>query len=270
VVLMDKDSDDWINSFETLLVTRDDTILTVAFNRPERLNAFNHEMHEEFSELCDQIAHHREIRVVVVTGAGRAFSAGGDVQLLEDMSSGKISQSEQVLGGRRLLLRLLDIPQPVIAMVNGPAAGLGATIALHCDIVFASTTAIFADPHVQMGLAAGDGGAVIWPLLIGPVRAKHYLITGDSIDAELARSLGLVLEVCEPDALAQTSYAYARRLCEGPRVAMEGTKLAVNRHLKFWVDQVLDTSLLAELWSMQTEDHRQRVADFKARNFRRF
>jgi enoyl-CoA hydratase len=95
-------------------------------------------------------------------------------------------------------------------------------------------------------------------------------MTGDSVDAELARSMGMVLDVCEPDALVPTSYAYARRLCEGPRVAIEGTKLAVNRHLKFWIDQVLDTSLLAELWSMQTEDHRQRVADFKARTMRKF
>jgi enoyl-CoA hydratase len=267
---MERDLDSWINSFETLRLTHEDQILTMAFNRPEQLNAFNHEMHEEFSEFCLQIASHREIRVVVITGVGRAFSAGGDVQLMEDMSLGIISQSEQVLGGRRLLLRLLDIPQPVVAMVNGPAVGLGATIALHCDAVFASTVAIFADPHVQIGLAAGDGGAVIWPLLVGPVRAKHYLMTGDPVDAEVAKSLGLVLDVCEPDALAQTSYAYARRLCEGPRVAIEGTKLAVNRHLKLWIDQVLDTSLLAELWSMQTEDHRQRVADFKARVMRKF
>jgi enoyl-CoA hydratase len=267
---MEEDSHSWMNSFETLLLTQEDQILTVAFNRPEQLNAFNHAMHEEFSEFCSQIASHREIRVVVVTGIGRAFSAGGDVQLMEDMSLGIVSQSEQVLGGRRLLLRLLDIPQPVVAMVNGAAVGLGATIALHCDVVFASTTAIFADPHVQIGLAAGDGGAVIWPLLLGPVRAKHYLMTGDSVNAEDAKSFGLALDVCEPDALAQTSYAYARRLCEGPRVAIEGTKLAVNRHLKFWVDQVLDTSLLAELWSMQTEDHRQRVAEFKARTMRKF
>lgn len=268
--LMERNSDDWMNSFETLRLTLEDQILTVAFNRPEQLNAFNHVMHEEFSEFCLQVASHREVRVVVVTGAGRAFSAGGDVQLMEDMSSGVVSQAEEVLGSRRLLLRLLDIPQPVVAMVNGPAVGLGATIALHCDVVFASTTSVFADPHVQIGLVAGDGGAVIWPLLLGPVRAKHYLMTGDAVDAEAAKSFGLVLDVCEPDALAETSYAYARRLREGPRVAIEGTKLAVNRHLKFWVDQVLDTSLLAEIWSMQTDDHRQRVADFKARALRRF
>jgi enoyl-CoA hydratase len=267
---MEEKLHDWFDSFETLLLTQEDQILTVAFNRPELLNAFNHEMHEEFSDFCDQVASHKEIRVVVITGMGRAFSAGGDVQLMEDMSLGVVSQSEMVLGGRRLLLRLLDIPQPVIAMVNGAAVGLGATIALHCDAVFASSKAIFADPHVQVGLAAGDGGAVIWPLLLGPIRAKHYLMTGDSIDAETARSFGLVLDVCEPDALAGTSYAYARRLCEGPRAAIEGTKLAVNRHLKFWADQVLDTSLLAELWSMQTEDHRQRVADFKARALKKF
>jgi enoyl-CoA hydratase len=267
---MGKDSQDWITSFETLLLTQEDQILTVAFNRPEELNAFNHTMHDEFSEFCSQIASHQEIRVVVVTGVGRAFSAGGDVQLMEDMSLGKVSQTEEVLISRRLLMRLLDVPQPVVAMVNGPAVGLGATIALCCDVAFAGTTAVFADPHVQIGLAAGDGGAVIWPLLMGPVRAKHYLMTGDSVNAEVAKSLGLVLDVCEPETLAHTSYAYARRLCEGPRVAIEGTKLAVNRHLKFWVDQVLDTSLLAELWSMQTEDHRQRVADFKARALRKF
>jgi enoyl-CoA hydratase len=260
----------WLHAYDTLVLSVDDEVLTMAFNRPDQLNAFNHEMHDQFSDFCYEVARHKEIRVVVLTGTGRAFSAGGDVQLMEDMSVGKYSQAQQAFEGRQLLIRLLDIPQPVIAMVNGPAIGLGATIALHCDALFASTTASFADPHVQVGLSAGDGGAVIWPLLLGPIRGKYHLMTGDALDANAALSAGLALRVCEGDELAEVSYGYARRMREGPRVAIEGTKLSANRHLRFWAEHILDTSLLTEVWSMQTEDHRQLVQDFKARNLKRF
>ena len=167
--------------YETLLVEQDESVLTITLNRPERLNAVDRIMHLELEEVFGEVAYDASVSAVVVTGSGRGFCSGGDVRsmdergqsnVLERRPMGVVSQS-----GRRILHNMMWVEQPIVCALNGVAAGLGATIALFCDIIYASDRARIGDTHVKAGLVAGDGGAVIWPLLIGVAKAKELLMT---------------------------------------------------------------------------------------------
>src|SRR3954449_1656206 len=167
---------------------RDDGVALATLNRPDRLNAVNGAMHNELSRLSRDADADGDVRVLVITGAGRAFCAGGDFGPDANMGSGNTMFRE----ARMIVDHLLECSKPVISAVNGYAMGLGATVALLCDIVFASRSAVFADTHVSMGIGAGDGGQVIWPMLMGVNRAMYFLMTGERVSAEEAERLGLV------------------------------------------------------------------------------
>lgn len=254
----------------SLLTEWEGSVLVVTLNRPHRLNAFDWDLHEAFATLMGDVSQDKRTRVVVITGAGRAFSAGGDTELMYEVMDQRRERGEVIQAGGRLLKNLINVRQPVIAMVNGPAVGLGATIALHADVVFAAATATFSDPHVQMGLVAGDGGAVIWPLLLGPNRAKQYLMTGDPVDAREADRLGLVNAVIADSDLREHTLRFARRLASGPQAAIEGTKAAINKHLRVWAELVLPESLGLEGLSMLHPDHARRVTEFREKRFKPF
>jgi enoyl-CoA hydratase len=146
--------------------------------------------------------------------------------------------------------------------LNGVASGLGATIALFCDIIIAAKTARIGDPHVRVGIVAGDGGCVIWPLLVGPARAKEYLLTGDLVNAEEAERIGLINRVVAPEELYPTALALAQRLAAGAPKAIGWTKLSVNRWLKEGLNLIMDASLGLEWITFGTEDHREAVDAF--------
>ena len=186
--------------FQTIATSLDDGILRVTLNRPDRLNALDKPMHKELRALYEQIAHDADVRVVVITGAGRAFCVGADFQQMQDnlAAGGYPDGRPDMLGdGADIARGILRVRQPMIAMVNGHALGIGATLALFCDVVFMSSAARIGDPHVQAGLVAGDGGCVLWPMLLGINRAKEYLMTGDLLSAADADRLGLVNHVVE-------------------------------------------------------------------------
>ena len=166
---------------------------------------------------------------------------------------------------RSIIVDLLEIPQPIIAAVNGPAIGLGATLALLCDVVFASTTAVIADPHVTVGVCAGDGGVIAWPWLTGMSRAKEYLLTGDKLTAAEAERIGLINHVVAPDALLDTAHAFARRLADSPVRAVQGTKAVLNAILRDTANLVLDAALANEKECFANGDHARAVEAFQAR-----
>ncbi len=232
----------------------------VSFNRPEALNAVNAELHTEMSQLFADIARDEQANAVVLTGKGRAFSAGGDIKWFQQMTS------EQLDGlfveARKIIIDLLEVEQPIIAAINGPATGLGATVALFCDIIIAADNARIGDHHVQVGVVAGDGGAIIWPWLIGAARAKEFLMTGDLIDAREAERIGLVNRVVSPDDLMPTAMQLATRLANGPTQAIRGTKASVNKILRDTANLVLDTSLALEKQCFYTQDHREAINAF--------
>ena len=205
--------------YETIKFDRNENVLTVTLNRPDMLNAVSVPMHHELSTLFRDISADKQSDVVVLTGAGRAFSAGGDLDHLDQARQDPALFYEDMRQGKQLISSLLDCDKPVICRMNGDAIGLGATIALFCDIIIAADEARIGDPHVRVGYAAGDGGAVIWPQLIGYARAKQYLLTGDLISAKEAQQIGLINFAVPRAELDATVDKWASRLARGATLA---------------------------------------------------
>jgi enoyl-CoA hydratase len=247
--------------YEVIQIEKDNGVAILRLNRPERLNAVNGAMHSELMQVFLDVQSDAAVRAAVLTGAGRAFCAGGDFGAGADMrtKSGMTINQE----ARRIVDNLLDCEKPIVSAVNGPAAGLGATVALLCDVVVAARNARIGDPHVKMGITAGDGGAVIWPLLIGVNRAKYMLMTGDLITAEEGFSLGLVNKVVDEGEAFPEALAIARKLAAGAPYAVQSSKTAVNKFIKAVSNLVLPYSLAVEEVSMRTSDHREAVAAFQ-------
>lgn len=246
------------HSFKYLIVeNRSSGVAVVTMNRPEILNAINWDMHDELERVFVELDHDKSTRAIVLTGAGRGFCSGGDQKSLD---KGKLPSPTR--SGRHLIRNMLEVEVPIVAAVNGVAVGLGATLALFCDVIFASPTARFADTHVTAGVVAGDGGAVIWPLLMGPVRAKHYLMTGAFISAEKAASMGMINEViCEGD-VKDAAIEYAEMLASGPQESIIWTKYSVNKIIKQYAHLLLDTSAALEMLTFASPERREAVAAF--------
>lgn len=251
-------------NYETLAVSQNGAVLTVKLSRPQALNAVSGAMHTELSRVFAEIAADQTVDAVVLTGEGRAFSAGGDLEWFRNITGEQLDLL--FVEARKIIVDLVDLPQPIIAAVNGVAAGLGATLALFCDVVYAAEGARIADPHVRIGVTAGDGGAAIWPLLVGPARAKEYLMTGDALSATEAERIGLVNKVLPANEVLPAAQALALRLAGGSRLAVRSTKLSVNKLVRDAVNLVLDASLALEKECFSTPYHKQAIEAFAKKN----
>lgn len=240
-----------------LKCSRGGAVLTVALNRPEMKNAVHDLMERELCDFFTEVAYDSATRVVVLTGEGETFCGGGDFAYIREMMDAPPRFWNGMQGGRRLISSLLDCPKPVIAKMNGHAIGLGATLALFCDVSFAANHAKIGDPHVAIGFVAGDGGAVIWPQLVGYNRAKEYLFTGDSLTAPEAERIGLINHAVAAEELDARVMAYARKVAAMPPRAVQWTKASVNIGLRQVTASVLDASLAYEALSNSTQDHRE-------------
>jgi enoyl-CoA hydratase len=249
---------------------RQDRILTLTLNRPDELNAVNKELHDELATIFYDVQGDDESDVVVLTGAGKAFCAGGDLKFMKAMAEGREGEFLSLVDAKKIVFSMLDLEKPIIARVNGHAMGLGATIALLCDVVFMAETAKIGDPHVKAGVVAGDGGAVIWPQLVGYARAKEYLMSGDALEAKEAERIGLVNHVVPLDDLDEAAYGYARKLAAGPTAAVKWTKVSANIGLKQLAHAIMDTSLAYEWLTFQMEDHKEAVNAFLERRQPKF
>lgn len=259
-----------LSDYNSIAFRRDGRVLHATFNRPETLNSMDAEMQHEVARLFPEVATDPETNVLVITGAGRAFSAGGDVELMQGMIDRPALVVEAMAHGKQLLHSILDCPKPVIAKINGPAIGLGATIALFCDLIVAANHAKIADPHVRVGLVAGDGGAAIWPQLVGYARAKEYLLLGDTLTGEQAASIGLINRAVPAEDLDRVVDGIAQRLASGASRAIQWTKLAVNIRLKQVVNAVIEDSFAYEALSSKTKDHQEAVNAFRDKRQPRF
>lgn len=257
-------------SYQTIVLRRDGKVLHATFNRPDVLNAFDARMDEEVGRLFDDVARDAETNVLVLTGAGRAFSAGGDVEMMQKVIDEPQLFLDGLRNGKRLLYSMLDCPKTIIAKVNGAAMGLGATIALFSDLVFAANHAKIADPHVKVGYTAGDGGAVIWPALLGPVRAKQYLLTGDALTGEEAAKIGLINQAVPAEDLDRVVEEFAHRIANGATLAIQFTKMSVNVTLKQQLVSVIDASFAYEALSGRSQDHQEAVNAFREKRAPRF
>ena len=238
-----------------LVVTSHGPVRLVELNRPDQLNAMSEELHAGLASVWETVADDPEARVVVLTGRGRAFSAGGDFDIMTRVQRDRAFRQQNVDEARRIITGMVRCPLPVIAAVNGPAVGLGCSLALLSDLVLISDDAYVADPHVQVGLVAGDGGALVLPLLVGLTRAKELLFLGDRVGAEEAVRLGVANRVVPKDKLLDEAMDLAGRLAALPAQALRETKRAVNLHLEQALGTVLEPALLAERDSMRSPDH---------------
>ncbi|MET7725100.1 enoyl-CoA hydratase/isomerase family protein [Streptomyces mirabilis] len=238
-----------------LVVTAVGPVRLVELNRPEQLNAMSEELHTGLASVWDEIAADPEARVIVLTGRGRAFSAGGNFDVMTRVQRDHPFREQNVDEARRIITGLVRCPLPVIAAVNGPAVGLGCSLALLSDLVLIADDAYIADPHVQVGLVAGDGGAYVLPLLVGLTRAKELLFLGDRVSAADAVRLGIVNRAVPKDKLMDEAMDLAGRLAALPVQALRETKRAVNRHLEQALDTVMEPALLAERDTMHSPDH---------------
>jgi enoyl-CoA hydratase len=248
---------------EYLLVEQDGPVVTLTLNNPDMRNAFLDEMHLAMREIWWELADDDSVRAVIVTGAGKAFSAGGDIPGFIKSYESPDYRRKSLRGAKRLMEAQAEFPKPVIAAINGPAVGLGANVALMSDIVFIAESAFIADTHVSIGLVCGDGGAVFWPLLMGLLRCKEYLLTGDRIPAAKAVELGLA-NYMVPDAdLMTEARKMADKLAAQPRQAMQETKRALNLHLQDYILRAAPFALSAEGESFATDDIKATIDGFK-------
>jgi enoyl-CoA hydratase len=239
-------------------------VLHVTLNRPDSRNAINDVMHRELAELYVKIAADTEAEAVVLTGAGKGFCSGGDFkQMAQNNEAGYDDGFSQLfIDAVAMAKSILAVRQPLIAAVNGDAIGLGATLALFCDIVFMSETARIGDPHAQVGLVAADGGVVLWPMLIGANRAKEYLLTGDLVTGTEAERIGLVNHAVPAGEVVESATAMARRLAQGAALAIRFNKRLVNKQLEERVDAIYEMALAMEAVTFRSADHLEAVKAF--------
>ena len=244
---------------DEILIEADGPIRVITLNRPEDLNATNHVLHAGLAALWPQLDADDEARVAVLTGAGRAFSAGGDFRYIDELSKDKALRQLTLMHGRQIVTGMVGCRVPVVAAVNGPAVGLGCSLVALSDIVFMAESAHLADPHVVLGLVAADGGPVVWPLLTSLQLAKEYALTGDRIPARRAAEIGLVNHVCPDGEVMEQAMACARRIAALPKGAVEDTKRVVNIQMERAVLAALDFALSAEDRSFTSPELRSNI-----------
>ena len=251
---------------DSMTVECDGGLRIVRLNRPDQLNAVNAELHWALANVWRELRADRESRVVVLTGEGRAFCAGGDldwlVQVHENEDEREFIQDELA----EICFEMVRFPLPVIAAVNGPAVGLGCSVAVMCDLVLMADNAFLSDPHVSIGLTAADGGAAIWPLLTSVLRAKEYLYTGDRIPADVAVDMGLATRVVPADSLMKEALHLAGRLLEQPRYALQDTKKTINTYLAQALTGAVQTGAAAERVGLLSARHQEIIEGFRQRS----
>lgn len=247
-------------SYKYLKFEQTGKVLTVLLNDPDRMNPISTPVEADLLRFFFEGADDPSFNVVIMGGVGKAFSAGGDIPFMQTLIDNP--RDFNPYPPKRLVLGMIDFAKPVIARVQGPAIGLGATIALLCDMIYASPNAKFGDPHVKVGFVAGDGGAVIWPQLIGYARAKQYLLTGDLVDAVEAERIGLINGVVPADQLNDHVMALAQRLASGATKSINWTKQITNAGLRQVAAGMMDGCIAYEALSNITKDHAEAVQAF--------
>jgi enoyl-CoA hydratase len=247
-----------------LSVEREGDVTVVTMTRPDLLNRFDLAMHDAFQAMIEDLRDDDQARAVVLASTGKAFSAGGDFEMMREANANADLRDELIDGAYNLLTTLITIDQPIVVAMQGAAIGLGATVALACDAIVASRTAQIADTHVVAGLVAGDGGCLVWPQAVGMLRARRHLLTGDALSAEDAHAMGLVTDLVDgPEQVLPAAMALAERIAALPPLAVQGTKRALNRLAQERAEEVLKISLAAERETLDSEDLIEALDAFK-------
>lgn len=245
----------WGN-YKFIEATLEDRVLTLALNRPDAGNATNKDLHSELSRVFIEAQHDTGVDIIVLTAKGKLFSGGGEIAYLDHMTRDTDEFDRTVAEGRQIVYSMLDCEKPIIGKINGHAAGLGATLVVLCDITFVADHAKISDPHVKVGLTAGDGGAFMWPNLVGYARAKEYLLTGKPIGAKDAERIGLINHAVPLDELDARVDEFVKELGAGAQMAIRSTKMAINIGLKQLAHASMEMSSAMERLTNRSADHR--------------
>lgn len=248
---------------------QDDGVLVVTFTNPDRLNAVTETAHRELVEIWPEVDADPEVRVVLLRGDGRAFSAGGDFEMIANIIGDASAHRRVLKEARELVRNIIECSKPIVSAINGPAVGAGLAAALLADIPVASKSARIIDGHTNIGVTAGDHAAVIWPLLVGMAKAKYYLLTNDPIDGEEAERIGLVARVVDDDALDGYTRGLASRLASGPQEALRWTKHTLNHWLRM-AYPIFDASVAYEFLGFTGPDAPEGIAAAKEKRPPRF
>lgn len=251
--------------YKYLSITCDSGIATLMLNQPDNRNAIHAEMHAELEHVWLDLQADPQVNVIVLTGAGKIFSAGGDVKRMVNRfgtEEGWRFSLATPSSTKRLFQNILEVEKPIVAAINGDAVGLGATLALFADSTLIADTAKFGDSHVKVGLVAGDGGAVVWPILVGPNRAKEFLMRGKLMNGAEAQAMGLVNHAFPADQVLEEAMKIARELNALPPLAVRWTKLSVNKWIKQQLNLILDASIAYEMLSINSQDHHEAAKAF--------
>ena len=248
---------------------RPNGVVLVTINRPEVLNATNDRLHWELTQIWLTLDADASARVAVVTGAGRAFSAGGDLAMVDANSSDPKRLARTMREASDIVYNMINLDKPVISAINGVAVGAGLVVALLSDISIMSETARFTDGHTKLGVVAGDHAAILWPLLCGMAKAKYYLLTAEFVDGKEAERIGLVSLCTPPEKLMEKAFAVADRLAAGPQNALRLTKRALNNWLRV-AGPIFDASLAYEMLNFLEPDVQEGLAALKEKRQPRF
>ena len=258
------------STYKALHFERDDAVLRITIDHPDSdLNAVDGLLHGELTRLFRELKREDDARAIVFTGRGRAFSAGGSFDwfpTLKDLTALEHLRRD----AKQMIWDLLEVEIPIVAALNGPAIGLGASLALLCDVIYMADSATLADPHVRVGIVAGDGGTAIWPITVGPARAKEYLLTGDPVRADEAERIGLVNHVVPADQLQDEALAFAKRLAAGAPLAVRYTKQAINKLVKDALNTAFDAATALEIVTFHSDDHKEALASIAEKRKPRF
>jgi len=242
------------SKYEFLKVEKKEKVATITLNRPDSLNSVGYDVHHELEDIFVDVDKDEEVNAVLLTGAGRAFSAGGDIKrMIKAFDDPSLRTSPSQV--KELVNNLLQMKKPIVAAVNGDAIGLGASLALCCDIIIASENARIGDPHVNVGLVPGDGGLIIWPLLLGMCKAKEFLMAGSLVKAPDAERMGLINKAVPAESLMEEAWGMAKRFADGPIQAISWTKVCLNKILLERMNLLMDAGVAYEFHSMNLPDH---------------
>ena len=254
-------------SYRNILLARADGVGTLTLNRPEKLNAFAGEMRREVADALDELERDDSVRVVVITGAGRAFCAGADVAYMAELveKQDTTAMAALVEAGRRVVMTIRRSAKPVIGAINGVAAGGGANLALACDVRIASDRAVIAQSFNRIGLHPDWGGTYFLPRLVGPAKSLELMWDALPVDANECLRLGLVNRVVPHEVLAETVSTYASTLAAKPALSISLTKRAVYQSLDHSLPEMLDYELDAQLQCFKTRDAAEGIRAFVAK-----
>lgn len=256
--------------YDQIAVRLDGHILRVTLNKPEKRNIINDDVSRQLADAFTDAAMDPAVHVVVLAGEGRDFCAGGDIVRMQLKIDDPSLFYRGVYGSRRLVFAALDCPKPIVVRVQGNAVGLGATLALVCDIVIADEESKLLDPHVNVGLVAGDGGALIWPQMIGYARAKRFLLGGEPITGRQAEDYGLIAFAVPASELDAMVEKWADKFANGAAQSIAGTKITMNAPLRQSAQALLDIGMAYEGLSNITADHQEAVSAFREKRKPRF